>query len=114
MKERYLRLMEKALAAYSNDMIDDYFARVQREGLTEHGFARLTADIGVLIAHGRRTDLAPRFLAMMDFCCAAMPHCEEALLMGCCAIWALTNPAALPERKRRVRPAFQTSEKREA
>ena len=53
-------------------------------------------------------------LGAVFLCCAAMPHCEEALLMGCCAIWALTNPAALPERKRRVRPAFQTSEKREA
>lgn len=78
MKERYLRLMEKALAAYSLEMIDGYFARVQREGLTEHGFARLTANIGVLIAHGRRTDLKERFLAMMDFCCATMPHVKAA------------------------------------
>ncbi len=78
MKERYFRLMEKALDAYSIEMIDDYFARVQREGLTEHGFARLTANIGVLIAHGRRTDLLPRFLAMMDFCCTTMPHVHAA------------------------------------
>ena len=53
-------------------------------------------------------------LGAVYLCCAAIPHCEEALLMGCCAIWALTNPAALPERKRRVRPAFQATEKREA
>jgi hypothetical protein len=103
MKERYLRLMEKALAAYSADMIDDYFARVQREGLTEHGFARLTADIGVLIAHGRRTDLAPRFLAMMDFCCAAMPHVKAANdftvreIVTC--IMALEEHAAVPPEK---------------
>jgi hypothetical protein len=59
-------------------MIDGYFARVRQEGLTEHGFARLTSDIGVLIAHDRRTDLRPRFLSMMDFCCAAMPHVKAA------------------------------------
>ena len=47
-------------------------------------------------------------LGAVYLCCAAMPHCEEALLMGCCAIWAITNPAALPERKRRIRPAFRT------
>ena len=103
MKERYLRLMEKALAAYSVEMIDDYFARVRREGLTEHGFARLTADIGVLIAHGRRTDLAPRFLAMMDFCCAVMPHVSAANdftvreIVTC--IMALEEHAAVPKEK---------------
>lgn len=43
-------------------------------------------------------------------CCAAIPHSSDALLMGCCAIWALTNPAALPVRKRRIRPTFQAAE----
>lgn len=52
-------------------------------------------------------------LGAVYLCCAAMPQCEEALLMGCCAIWAITNPAALPERKRRVRPAFRTEKQGE-
>ncbi len=103
MKGRYLPLMEKALGAYSVQMIDDYFARVQREGLTEHGFARLTADIGVLIAHGRRTDLLPHFLAMMDFCCKTMPHVHAANdftvreIVTC--IMALEEHAAVPAQK---------------
>lgn len=103
MKERYLHLMEKALAAYSLEQIDEYFARVQREGLTEHGFARLTANTGVLIAHGRRTDLKERFLAMMDFCCATMPHVSAANdftvreMITC--IMALEEHASVPAEK---------------
>ena len=54
MNTQYLDLMEKSLSAYSVQHVDDYFARVQHEGLTEHGFARLTANIGILISHGSR------------------------------------------------------------
>ena len=70
MKERYLSLMEKALSAYSDAHIDSYFEKVKNEGLSEHGFARLTANMGILISHGRRTYLKERFVQMMDFCCA--------------------------------------------
>jgi len=73
MKNRYIELMEKALSAYSDAHIDEYFERVKRDGLTEHGFARLTSNMGILISHGRRIDLLPRFLAMMDFCCETVP-----------------------------------------
>ncbi|MBR7107715.1 MAG: hypothetical protein IKC89_04800 [Lentisphaeria bacterium] len=72
-KSYYFDLMEKTLSAYSMEHIDRYFEQVKREGLTEHGFPRLTANIGILIAHGRRTDLKERFLAMMDFCCQQIP-----------------------------------------
>ncbi len=78
MKERYIALMEKALSAYSDAHIDEYFEKVKRDGLTEHGFARLTSNMGILISHGRRTDLFPRFLAMMDFCCEAIPTIKAA------------------------------------
>ena len=61
MKERYIDLMERALSAYSDDPILLYFAEVREKGLTEHGFPRLTANIGILAAHGRRTDLIPVF-----------------------------------------------------
>jgi len=61
--------MEKALLAYTDEHILRYFNDVKTNGLTEHGFPRLTANIGILIAHGRRRDLLPFFLEMMDLCC---------------------------------------------
>ncbi len=78
MKERYLSLMEKALSAYSDEHINEYFNRVKNDGLTEHGFARLTSNIGILLAHGIRTDLRPIFTEMMDFCTQTMPHVKAA------------------------------------
>ena len=78
MKEKYLELMSKALSAYSDEHIQEYFDRVKAEGLTEHGFPRLTVNIGVLIAHGYRTDLIPLFIEMMDFCCEQIPKVKAA------------------------------------
>ncbi len=78
MKERYIELMEKTLTAYTDGHIREYFERVKREGLTEHGFPRLTVNIGILIAHGRRHDLLPLFIEMMDFCCATIPRVKAA------------------------------------
>jgi len=52
-------------------------------------------------------------LGAVYLCCAALPQCEEALLMGCCAIWAFTNLTVLPVRKRRVRPTFRTVQQEE-
>lgn len=71
---RYLALIDRTLDAYSPAEIEAYFARVRRDGLTEHGFPRLCANLGVLIAHGRRPALIPLFCAMMDFCCDAIPR----------------------------------------
>ncbi len=78
MKEKYIYLMEKALSAYTDRHIADYFERVKAEGLTEHGFARLTANIGILISHGKREDLRSIFVEMMDFCCRNMPVSDAA------------------------------------
>jgi len=78
MKDRYFALMERALSAYPEEHIRRYFADVQKNGLTEHGFPRLTANIGILIAHGRRKDLLPLFLEMMDFCCRTIPCVKAA------------------------------------
>ncbi len=78
MKERYIDLMERTLAAYADEQIVSYFERVKRDGLTEHGFPRMAANIGILIAHGRRTDLMPLFLEMMDFCCEQIPRVKAA------------------------------------
>ena len=38
---------------------------------------RLTANIGILIANNRRTDLMERFMAMMDFCCQQIRHLDK-------------------------------------
>ena len=78
MKTRYIDLMEAALSAYSYEHITRYFNAVKTNGLTEHGFPRLTANIGILIAHGRRRELLPLFLEMMDFCCNTIPRVKAA------------------------------------
>lgn len=69
MKTRYIDLMEKTLSAYSVEHITKYLDKVKREGLTEHGFPRLTANMGVLISHGRRRELLSLFKEMMELCC---------------------------------------------
>lgn len=78
MKKRYLDLMEKTLSAYTVERILRYFDDVKRDGLTEHGFPRLTSNIGILIANGRRVDLLPLFLEMMEFCCKSIPCLKAA------------------------------------
>ena len=72
-KSRYITLMEKILSAYTNEHIDQYYNEVKDNGLQEHGFPRLTANIGILIAHGKRTDLKDQFVRMMDLCCQEIP-----------------------------------------
>ena len=64
-----IEIIDRTLDAYSREHILRYFSEVKEQGITEHGFPRLTANIGILIAHGRRTDLIPLFTEMMDFCC---------------------------------------------
>ncbi len=76
MKERYLDLVEKAVAAYSEAQIAEYTARVKTEGLSEHGYPRLTANVGILLAHGRAMHRLAYWPAMMEFCC------REFLLRG--------------------------------
>ncbi len=70
--------MERTLEAYSYEHIERYFNEVREGGLKEHGFPRLTADIGILIARGRKRELLPIFLEMMDFCCENIPKVKAA------------------------------------
>ena len=65
-KSYYIELMEKVLAAYSNEHIIKYYNDVKSDGLKEHGYPRLTANIGILIAHGRRLDLKEQFVKIYD------------------------------------------------
>lgn len=101
MKERYLSLMERTLSAYTDEHIDSYFADVKANGLTEHGFARLTSNIGILISHGRRCDLLPRFICMMDFCCETIPHVKAANDFSVreiiCCLWEVERSKTVPK-----------------
>ena len=78
MNDRYLRIMESSLSAYPDSHIRRYLDEVKRNGLTEHGFPRLTANIGILLSHGIRTDLAPLFREMMNLCCTEIPRVKAA------------------------------------
>ena len=78
MKEIYLDIMERSLAAYTPERIRDYIDEVRRERLKEHGFPRLGSNIGILIAYGRRTDLLDVFVEIMDLCCEQMPQKKAA------------------------------------
>ncbi len=73
-KQIYLEIMDRALAAYSEERIDRYLNEVREEGVSEHGFPRLTADIGILMAKGRRLELLDRFIEMMNYCTEQMPN----------------------------------------
>ena len=66
---RYLDLMETAVAAYDDAHLAKYVAANEKNGVTEHGFPRLAANLGVLLANGRATGRRETFKRMMDLCC---------------------------------------------
>ena len=74
MKTVYLDIMEKALSAYTEERIRAYIDQVKRDGLTEHGFPRLGANIGILMAHGRRLELKSLFMEIMELCLYGFAH----------------------------------------
>lgn len=78
MNNIYLDLMAKTLSAYTDEHIIHYFGEVKKNGLTEHGFPRLTSNIGILIANGKRQELLPLFCEMMEFCCKSIPTVKAA------------------------------------
>ena len=122
MKEKYIKLMEKALSAYTDEHILRYFNDVKTNGLTEYGFPRLTANIGILIAHGRRKDLSPLFVEMMDVCCDMFlrPHTpkgtgnEFSVREIICCMYELENANAVEEEHllRSVRKVLHVSPRR--
>lgn len=76
-KKQYIDLMEKVFCAYSNDQIDLYIENVIKNGLCEHGFPRVTSNLGILIAHGKKTELTSKFLKMMELCCDEIPIARD-------------------------------------
>ena len=97
MKTIYIDIMEKALSAYTDQRIREYIAEVRRDGLTEHGFPRLGANIGILMAHGRRLELKAEFIEIIDLCLYGFAHPQNKSKGGnnfavrevCCAIMEL-------------------------
>lgn len=77
-KSHYLDLMESTLSAYTTEHILRYYNDVKTNGLTEHGFPRLAANIGILMAHGKRRDLKDIFIDLMDLCCQQIPKVKAA------------------------------------
>ena len=76
-KEIYLDLMEEAVHAYTPELIMSYTDRVDSEGITEHGFPRLTANIGILLSHGRLAGMEGQFERMMDICIREIPIARQ-------------------------------------
>lgn len=99
MNTLYLDLMEKSLSAYTHKRIRDYIDQVKQEGLTEHGFPRLGANIGILIANGRRVDLKDEFIEIMDICCEQMPLKKAAndfsIREVCCALMLIEQKSII-------------------
>lgn len=74
MKEIYLDIMERSLSAYTEERIKEYIDEVKETGLTEHGFPRLGANIGILMAHGRRLELKSIFIEIIELCLYGFAH----------------------------------------
>lgn len=86
-REVYLDIMEKAVLAYTPEEIMEYTANVDQKGIKEHGFGRLTSNMGIIISHGRQPQLKDQFIKMMDICVREMPI-------------AITRQANLPKNER--------------
>ena len=65
----YLDLIEAAVAAYSDEHLARYVAETERDGVREHGFPRLAANLGILLANGRVPERRETFQRMMSLCC---------------------------------------------
>ncbi len=73
MKNLYIDIMDNVVNAYTAEHIRKYTDSVIKDGLSEHGFPRLTANLGILIAHGKKTEFTEDFLKMMDLCISEIP-----------------------------------------
>lgn len=84
MRKKYLDIIEIVFGAYTHEHIKKYTQSVIDDGLKEHGFPRLTANLGILIANGRKTELKADFIKMMDLCCREIPvaHGKHGYVVG--------------------------------
>ncbi len=68
-KEYYLDVIEKTVSCYSDDRLWQWLEETKKAGIQEHGFLRVVALLGVMIAKGRMLHRKDLFLQMMTFCC---------------------------------------------
>lgn len=72
-RDAYIDVMQKSVEAYTDPAILRYIEDVERDGIREHGFARLTANIGILLSQGRIPQKRELFQRMMDLCVRQIP-----------------------------------------
>lgn len=82
MKEKYIHIMEQALNCYTEKEIAEYLTATEENGYKEHGFPRLTANIGILLSFGKVPHLKDLFVRMMDACTLQMPAVSTAKYGG--------------------------------
>ena len=70
----YLDAVETALSAYTPERISNYVVRVEREGVTEHGFPRFAANLATVVARGRAPEKRDLLRRLMDLCAREMPQ----------------------------------------
>ena len=68
-KDEYLDLVEAAVAAYPKDHVAEYIDDADENGVGEHGFPRLTANLAALVAAGRHPERLGQLRRMMGICC---------------------------------------------
>ena len=68
-KSDYLDFVEAAVRAYPNERLYSYCAECERDGVQEHGFPRLAANLSVLVANGRFPEKLDLVRKMMDVAC---------------------------------------------
>lgn len=66
----YLDLAEIAVGAYDDARMADYVREAEAAGVQEHGFPRLAANLGQLVATGRRSEMKPTLERMLTVACA--------------------------------------------
>ena len=68
-KSEYLDFMEAAVRAYADERLHSYCAEADRDGVQEHGFPRLAANMAILVANGRLPEKRELAKKMMDVAC---------------------------------------------
>ena len=68
-KTDYMDVMEAAVSAYSDARLVGLTETAERDGVQEHGFPRLAANLGFLVANGRLAEKKPLLARMMTVCC---------------------------------------------
>ncbi len=74
-KKQYVDIIEKVFSAYTTEHIRAYTESVRKNSIEEHGYPRVVANLGFLLAHGKKQEMKDEFVGMMDLCCAEIPVC---------------------------------------